>query len=168
MVGGCVGRAEFEAALELRLSRFPLPIVKPQYGRQRRVGLGEIGVEPQGSQCRGLSLGERLVGREITVPPQEHVGIGDTGVGKAVAGVFPNCLLKVLDRLVEPFFGPTVPVMTTLQIKPVGLGILGVMSGESLLFCPRQLQPQFFRYLVGNFVLDHKDVARLAIILRAP
>ncbi len=59
-------------------------------------------------------------------------------------------------------------MMTPLQVEPVGLGIFRVASDEPLFFRARQLQPQFSRYLVGNFVLDHKDVAGLAIELRAP
>ena len=59
-------------------------------------------------------------------------------------------------------------MMTALQVEPVSLGIFGVAPDKPLFFSPCQLQAQFPRYLAGNFILDHEDVARLAIELRAP
>ncbi len=87
--------------------------MKPQQGRPRRVGFGEIRVDLQGGRRRRFAFRERLLRRKIAVPSQEHVGIGQTSVGEGVVAVFLHRLLKVLDRLVESFFGPPVPVMTT-------------------------------------------------------
>src|SRR5256885_9067450 len=81
-----------------------------------------------GGHRRSFAFRERLLWRQIAVPSQEHVGIGQPGVGESVTGVFLDCLLKVFDRLVEPFFAPPVPVMTAHKVKPVRLGILRVVS----------------------------------------
>ncbi len=114
MIGGWIGGIEFEAAFEFFLSLLPLPIVKPQRGCQRRVGFAEIRVELQGRHRGCFAFRERVLRRQIAVPSEEHVGFGHTSVGESVAGVLLDRLLKVADRFVEPFFRPSVPMMTAL------------------------------------------------------
>ena len=59
-------------------------------------------------------------------------------------------------------------MMTAFQIEAIGFGIFGLAPGEPLFFRAGELQPQFSGYFVGNFVLNCKDVAGLAIVLSAP
>jgi len=79
---------------------------------------------------------ERVLGRQIAVPSQKHVRIGQTSVGESIAGVFVDLLLKVLERFVEAFFRPPVPMMTALQVEPLSLGIFRVAFDQTLFFRP--------------------------------
>ena len=168
MIGICVGRNQCEATFEFGLGLFPLPIMKPQHGRQWRVGFREIWVEFQRRHRCSFGGGERRFRRSIAVPSQEHIGISQAGKGQSIFRISFNCLLKVVDRLVKSLLGPLIPVMTTLQVQPVSFGILSMTFTQPLLFGAGQLQPQFPGYLVGNLVLHLKNFAGLAIILGSP
>ena len=99
------------------------------------MGFSEIRVELQGHLRCCFAFRKRFLPRQIAVPSEQHVGIGQTSVGECVAVVFLDRLLKVLDRLVETFFGPPVPVVTTFEVEPVRRCILRMTFCQSLLFC---------------------------------
>src|SRR4029077_8546800 len=109
---------------------------KPQRRCEMRMRFTEIRVELQRHPCSRFGFMERIVRWQIAVPSEQHVGIGQTSVGESVGGVLLDRLLKILDRLVKSFFGPSVPVMTTFQIDAVSFGIFGVASGEPLFLRP--------------------------------
>ena len=142
--------------------------MKPQHGRQSRVSFGESRVELQGGHRLGFRARERFLGRQIAVPSEKHVGIGDARIGEGVVGIFFGCLLEMLDRLVETFLRPAIPVMKTFQVELIRLGIFRGVCCEALLLRAGDLQLQFPRYLGGDFVLEGEDVAGLAVVLRAP
>ena len=58
--------------------------------------------------------------------------------------------------------------MAAFQIEAIGFRIVGLAFGQALFFCVSELEPQFLRYFIGDFVLNGKDVAGLAIVLRTP
>ena len=132
------------------------------------MGFAEIRVEPQGRQRGGFGFRERVFWRQIAIPAEENVGIGDAGIGESVSGIFFDGLLKVFDGFVESVFGPLVPVMATLQVETVGLGIVRLVFGQALFFRASEFQPQCFPNFVGDFVLNGEDIAGLAIVLGAP
>src|SRR5690242_10913548 len=127
MIGGRIGGIERKAVFEFRLSRLPLPAVKPQDSRERRVGFSESRVEPESFQRRNFGFRERVLGRQVAIPSQENVRIGQTGVCESVAGIFVDGLLKVFDRFVESLFGPPIPVMAAFQVETVSFVVLGLM-----------------------------------------
>ena len=90
------------------------------------MGFAETLVELQGGHRSRFAFRERVLRRQIAVPSQKHVRFSQTSVGESVARVLLDRLLKVPDRLVEPFFSPSVPVMTAFQVEPVSLVIFCV------------------------------------------
>src|ERR1043166_1117492 len=58
--------------------------------------------------------------------------------------------------------------MAALQVEAVRFGILRMAFDEALFFRLGELQAQSFRDFVGDFVLNDKDVAGLAIELGTP
>src|SRR5260221_14537050 len=135
-----MGVVERDTAWEFGLRLWPLPIVEPQHGGHRRVGFTEIRVEAKGRQRGGFGFGEGALWREVTVPAEENVGIGDAGIGESVSGILFNGLLKVFDGFVEAVFGPLVPVMATFQVETVGLVIISLMFGQAFFFGAGEFQ----------------------------
>src|SRR5207253_3210806 len=89
-------------------------------------------------------------------------------VGQRVGRIDGDRLLKEFDALLESLGGALVPVITALQITPIGFGMLGVWSAEPALLLPRQTQAQFPGNLLGDGLLDGPEVRQLLAVVLAP
>src|SRR5262249_4612874 len=104
----------------------------------------------------------------MTVDSERHVTFRKTCVGQSVRGISFNCFPEILDCMVEAFCGSLAPMESSLQVQMIGLSVLGISLGQTMLFLGRQLQPQFFRDLLRDVFLNRKDVRGFSSILVAP
>src|ERR1700738_2681185 len=108
---------------------------------------------------------KRLFGRRRRKFPQQTIRLGQTGVGQAISRVFIDCLLEILDALVETVFSEFVPIETSPEIKLISRAVLCVRPDKTLLLLTRQLQPQLVRNLPRDLLLHLKQIALLAIVV---
>ena len=102
------------------------------------------------------------------VPVSDRIRVRHSGVGQRIAGIFFDGLLKIFQTFLHAFVGSLVPIVASLQIKPISLRILGIALGDCPLFFPVQLNAQVRRDGFGNVFLDALDVRQLLGILFAP
>jgi hypothetical protein len=72
-----------------------------------------------GASCE---LGRRS---EIEIFDKQVVRVGQSGVRLGVSRIDRDCLLKIIDCLVEAFFGAPVPIVAAFQIVVIGCRIGG-------------------------------------------
>src|SRR5438445_13528542 len=74
--------------------------------------------------CRFRVL-PNLLRRLVPGVAHEIVSISKASIGLSVIGILRHGLIEVLDCFFEPTFGPLVPVIKTLKIELIGLGVFG-------------------------------------------
>src|SRR5437016_12952038 len=97
---------------------------------------GESSIDLYGFQRRGLRLWQRLVWRCHSAGirrAQQIISVGQSTVSQRERGIFFYRLLKVFERLLQPFFGALVVIEPSLQLKLIGLVTFSVVLGKSTL-----------------------------------
>src|ERR1700730_6404905 len=96
MSGGRSG-IQRESSLKMLLGSRPIPIVRKADPSERNLGLGEVVVELERLQGRGLRFRPHLPRRKHTPEPEHFVAISQPGVSQRVSRVFLDSLLKVFN-----------------------------------------------------------------------
>src|SRR3989442_15667885 len=115
--------------LEFRFRARPILVICFPNESQRNVRLRQDVVDLERLHSCRLSILPHLLRGSVAGITQEIVGIGKTSVGNRVVRISFNRLIEKINRLGEAAFGPLVPIIKTLKVKLISLGILGVVLG---------------------------------------
>ena len=108
---------------------------------QRDIGETTAPVDPSGQKKLTKRHTENAEAYKVDLKGRHHWNQWtEEGFYKAI-DYFLDCLPKVIDRLVEAFFSPPVPVVTTFKVKPICLCILGRTFCKLLRFRSGQPKP---------------------------
>src|SRR5262249_34485138 len=154
LMGGRVVRVKLQGSLESALSPRPVPLIKSDPG-QRVVRLRKRIVKLETFGC-GFSDSRKAFFRGDPVEaPQNIVAIGQPRVGQRITGIDINCLVKVLNPLLQSLPGTLVPEVPALQVELIRLSVIGVPLDEKRLLvagqCKRKRTCNPFRYRVLQF-----------------
>ena len=166
-----VAGVQLDGALELRLGSRKVPLVDELGVSPRRAGLGHARLQLEGLPGGLLDPLVGFIGRQVSVPAQQAVGIRQTRVGEGVVRIEGDGLLEALDARSEAVGPPTVAQKPALQIKLVRLHHVGVAANERwsrLTGLPYELGAQMFDDLAGDLLLNREDVGHFAIVALSP
>ena len=127
-VAGLDGQGPVEFGLGAR----PVPVVQHLHQAQRRVGLDQRVVDPQGLDGRGPRLRHGLGRRPPAVVAEDGVAVGQPRIRPRVLRVFLDGLLEIADGLLHRGGGALLPEMTALQAQLVRLGALRMPPAQQL------------------------------------
>ena len=99
---------------------------------------GQLVVDRQRLLGGVRSNGHRLLRRQLQNISQ-NVTVGESRVSQRVLWIDLNCFLEIFNGLVDVLRFSLVPVIASLPVKFVGLGIRGVPFDELLLLLACQL-----------------------------
>src|SRR5688572_28453019 len=126
LMGGRVIGLEFVRAAHLSLGPFPIPLESQLY----------LWVLTNRSfSCRSLKMSSRaiILWGEV-VCGEAEVAVDDGRVGQGVVGVEFDGPAEVADRFFDALARVTAPVITTFQLRLIGLCILRIARSNPLLF----------------------------------
>src|SRR5438270_3215029 len=129
-------RIQLDRALEFPLSPGPVAIVIILNVSQRDMRFGEAFIDLYGFQRCCLGLWQRLVWRYGAAGirrAQQIISVGQAAVSQRERGIFSYRLLKVFERLLQPFFGSFVVIKTSFQLKLISLITFSVVFGKTTL-----------------------------------
>jgi hypothetical protein len=81
------------------------------------------------------------------------IGVSQACVSQRISWVFVESLPEIFNGFLQAPWAPFVPVIASLQIKPICFGVLRVAFRQSLLLIAGQLQSEFVRNFSGKIVL---------------
>src|ERR1700756_4435309 len=113
--------------------------------------------------CRSRS-GVALSRIESSVNGKHGHAVGQSGVGTRIAWVGFDSLLEIAKRLRHAFKGSLVPAVAALQVKLVGLRILGLAPCQPRLLLRCEPYAQSTGDLRGDFLLDGEDIPDLPFV----
>src|SRR6267378_2999533 len=99
---------------------------------------------------------------------QVGVGVSQSGMSQRISWVFVESLAEIFNGFLQTFCAPFVPVIASLQVKPIRFGVFGVASRQSLFLIAGQLRLQPVRNFSGEVTLEKKNILRLAVVLATP
>ena len=152
MRGGVVG-IQFDRASVFALRGVPIPLVRVDRIRQRRVRLGQLIVDRQRLLRRRPRAREGLFRRQPGPDIEQVVDVGQAGVRQRVLRIDLDGLVEVLDGLVQPLGVALVPLEAALEVQLVRARVAGLLLGQELLLAAAELQPQRARDLAGDGLL---------------
>src|SRR5437667_3589093 len=161
---------QLDRAFEFALGAGPVTIVIVFNVSQRHMRFGESSIDLYGFQRRGLRLWQRLVWRCHSAGiwrAQQIISVCQSTVSQRERGVLFYRLLKIFERLLQPFFGSFVVVKSSFHVKLISLVAFGVMFGKPALLT-RDLEFQGVDDFAGNLSLRGQQLRRFAIVLFAP
>src|ERR1041385_2242677 len=138
--------------------RRPISIVDKADVSQRNVSFREMVVDLQRLRSRGLRFRHGHARRNHMEKRQVWVGVSQTSVSQRISWVPVESLPEIFNGFLQIFWVPFVPVVASLQIKPICFGVFGVAFRQSLLLIAGQLKLQLLRNFPGNITLEKKDV----------
>ena len=94
------------------------------------------------------------------------VTIAQGSVRQSIVRIFTDGLLVMFDPFLHAVDRKLVEVVTTLQIKLIGFGALGVTFYQSFLLIASEFQTQLLRDFPGNRFLHREEVRRSSDVLR--
>src|SRR5262252_2713707 len=146
----------------------PISIVDEADVSQRNVSFREMVVDLQRLDCRGLRFRHGRARRNHLEKRQVGVGVSQTSVSQRISWVLVESLPEIFNCFLQIFWVPFVPVVASLQVKPIRLSVFGVAFRQSLLHIAGQLKLQLLRNFPGKITLEKKNVLRLAVVLATP
>src|SRR5205807_3781853 len=152
-------RIQLNRTLEFALGGGPVTIVVVLNVSQRDMRFGETCIDLYGFQRCGLGLWQRFVWRYGAAGirrAQQIISVGQPTVSQRERWIFFYRLLKVFERLLQPFFASLVIVKPSFQIKLISLVAFGVMFGEPFLFA-RNFELEFVDNFARNLALRLKQ-----------
>ena len=146
----------------------PVPIETAPDQAQLGQRFRQVAVDLERVKRGGLGLCEEIR-RWGDVEHRHHdVGAGESGVGQSVSRVFCDRPFEVLDALLQVGWSALAPVVTSLEIEVIGIGVLGIAPRQPLALFPGQRQAQVLDNLLGDLVLDVEQVHAAAVEAVAP
>src|SRR5215471_3581131 len=122
MIRSCIIRIELDRPLEFLFRFDPLPQLS-LYGPESSVRLSQRPVERDRPFSIHFCLWGRLRHWSSRIFIQERIAIRQTDVCECIIWVAVRSHLELLDRLLEVFPCPPVPVKPAFQIRLIRLGI---------------------------------------------
>ena len=178
VVRGRVLGVALDGLAEVPLGLRPGPVVDRLDAAEGRVDGGEAGVGLpgegvlgrllEGAGRRRLRLRHDLGRGTDPVDAEEHVGVGEAGVGAGVPRVLVDRLLEVLEAAEEAVLGPLVPLVAAPEVEPVDLGRAGLGRHERRVVRLDEGDAQRGQDAPRDLVLDREDVLHLPVVLRRP
>src|SRR4029450_3782650 len=97
-----------------------------------------------------------------------RVAVGESRVSEGICRVFIHCLLKLLERFVQPASGPPVPVVAPPQIELICFQIPRWFSRDRTFFGASQLRVWRIGDRFCDLAFDGKDVSQLPVVNLRP
>src|SRR5437016_14589734 len=91
--------------------------------------------------------------------------ISQPGIGQSIARIASDRLLQSLDTSSKCIGSPSVQKVPTLEIKLVGLHVIGLPSYQLLPVLSGELQAELFRYFTGNIFLNGQYICQISYLL---
>src|SRR5262249_19034048 len=111
---------------------------------------------------------QRFPGLLKMVTAERRVGVGQSDISQRIPAVSFDGMLIGLDAFTHAFGGALCPVVTALEVKLIGFGVLRVAFGQLALLVAAQTQLQRVGYLARNLLLHGQQVGERALIPLAP
>src|SRR5262249_23955036 len=167
-VGSGISWIQGEGLLKMLSGGRPISIVSEADVSQRNVSFREMVVDLQRLDSRGLRFRHCQARRNHMEKRQVGVSVSQTCVSQRISWVLVESLPETFNGFLQTFWVPFVPVVASLQVKPIRFGVFGVAFRQSLLLIAGQLQLQLLRNFPGKITLEKKNVLRLAVVLATP
>src|SRR5262245_54463746 len=132
------------------------------------MGLSKCVVKFQRSGCGFPDSGKPFFLCYPVKTPQNVVAIGQPGVGQRITGININCLMKVLNPLLQSFPGSLVPEVPAPQVERICLSIVSVPLDEKLLLVASEGKGKRTCNLFRYRVLQLKDVGASILTFISP
>src|SRR5688572_3298564 len=139
MISSCVIRTKLDSAPVFTFAFGVIHLARPFGCSQSSMSLAENRVQLQCLFCRGDDLRSSFVQPHVT----DDVTVCKPNICKCVRWILFYRLLKIFDGFVCRCIRSLVPVITSLQIKLIGFGILRLVLGKALLLCSGETLAQF-------------------------
>jgi hypothetical protein len=160
--GLCAPGLELQGPLVGGVRSRPVPVVGQSDPAQRRVRLGQVRIEREGSLDLPAREPTADVEGDVTPVRLVMVGLRQAHPCACVGGVEPQGPLVIGDGLLQALTVPTSGEVSPLQEEAVGLGVPGGRERGRAASQQRHLQGP--RHRACDLVLDPEDVVQLAII----
>ena len=141
---------EFDGPFRLPFGAVPVPVVPKVHERQRGMRLGERVVEFQRPDGGRFGLRQEVSGTLVACDRHRAVRFGQALVGQGIVLIERHRLSEQVDARLDFRRGQLVEVITSEQVKLVGLDVVGLAPVQTLL--RRAVEPQ--RQGVGHFLRD--------------
>src|SRR6476660_1893238 len=96
------------------------------------------------------------------------MAISQSGVSQRVMRILFNGLAKMFESFLYPVRCQFVEMVTTQQIEPVSVCIVGKPAGQAALLCTGQVQTELLGNLFSNHGRHRQSLCQLANMLRTP
>src|SRR5439155_12134408 len=167
-VGSGISWIQGEGLLKMLSGCRPISIVGETDVSQRNVRFREMVVDLHRLGSRGLRFRHGLPRGNHMEKRQIGVGVSQSGISQRISWILVESLAEVFNGFLKAVCAPFVPVIASLQVKPIRFGVFGVAFRQSLFLIAGQLQLQLLRNFSGKITLEKKNVLRLAVVLATP
>src|SRR5262245_2169955 len=170
MVSGGVARIEVNGPSKFLLGGCPIPVETAQNESQRRMSFAERVIQFQSLDRRGFRGGKSLPGGHDSVLPvsQQRVGVGQPAIRLCIVGGLRDRLVKILLGLVQTLGGSSVPEISTLEIRLVGVWIDGLDVFQCGLFLWLDVDPDLLGDGASHAALERERVTHITIVALGP
>ena len=120
---GCIARIEFNSTLILSFRGPKIEVINNGGPGQRCVGFRQPTIHFNRLERQLFRSASAFIGVDKSPKSQERKAVGQAGVSGNIGRIFCNCLLEVLDSVLQPFPAAPVPVIAPFEICLVGLRI---------------------------------------------
>ena len=163
-----VRRVELDRPPEARFGRCPVPLVQHRAVRERRVRLGERGIDRERAVDRVARAGPRFARRRAGVERRGQVRVGEPRPRAREAGIAPHGILEEPHRVEAPRRRPLGERVPAPQILLVRLGVRRRRRRDALLRPAAEPHAQLRRDRARDLLLDGEHVGELAVVALAP
>ena len=124
----CVARTKFLGALRLPLGAGPVPFIEQLVSAERDVAGSQTLVEGKGFFSRGFRLWKYFSGRQVQ-DSEYHVSVSQSRISQSVIRILLNRLVEIPDTFVQSILRIFLPVITSLEVKLIGVRVPGKTFG---------------------------------------
>ena len=125
-------------------------------------------VNLEGTHRRGSPPRQCLARWGASVLFHHRVAVGESRVSEGIGRVFIHCLLKLLERSLQPASGPPVPVVAPPQIELICLQIPRWFSRDRTFFGAGKLRLQCLSDRFCDLAFDSKNVSQFSVVRFRP
>src|SRR6202011_5029090 len=115
-----------------------------------------------------LRLGKAIFGRHIRCDGQRSISLRQAEVGERIVRIEVNGLLKKANSCSDFRRNEFVQMITSRQIELIGLDVLGVASGQPILFFSAKSKSKRVCYFLRDRVLNGKNARELFVECARP
>src|ERR1700756_4542429 len=96
-MSGCVTRIEFDRALKLAFTGWPVPLMNGSRETQSCMAFGEGVIQPQCFSRGPFPFSVRFVRKNVATVAQGPIGLPNTRIDQGIARIDLDCFFEILD-----------------------------------------------------------------------